>query len=115
MCVTDRHDMTLAVKVELNPNTTTMTISRYRYLQEFLKIRETVPQAHKLMGQICEALHDKKTALDSYKRLDSYQEPSRCQLPLLQETTPSSMAASQIKYYTTTVMWQLKDFKIHIL
>ena len=22
MCVTDRHDMTLAVKVELNPNTT---------------------------------------------------------------------------------------------
>ena len=36
MCVSDRHDMTLAVKVALNPNTTNQqTDSRYRYSQSF--------------------------------------------------------------------------------
>ena len=39
-------------------------------------MRETVPQAHKLLGQIHEALRDKERAVASYKRsldLDSEQ------------------------------------------
>ncbi|KAH3787467.1 hypothetical protein DPMN_165591, partial [Dreissena polymorpha] len=39
-----------------------------RYLQAFLSVRETVPQAHKLMGQIQEALRDKGKAIEAYKR-----------------------------------------------
>ncbi|XP_053407821.1 E3 SUMO-protein ligase RanBP2-like [Mercenaria mercenaria] len=39
-----------------------------RYLQAFLSVRETVPQAHKLMGQINEAQKNKNKALESYKR-----------------------------------------------
>ena len=31
MCVTDRHDMTLAVKVALNPNTTNTTYQPTNY------------------------------------------------------------------------------------
>ena len=39
-----------------------------RYVQAFLSVRESVPQAHKLMGQIYEAVRDKQKAVESYKR-----------------------------------------------
>ena len=34
MCVTDRHDMTLAVKVALNPNTTNQQLAQMGYVDE---------------------------------------------------------------------------------
>ncbi|CAE1301352.1 RANBP2 [Acanthosepion pharaonis] len=39
-----------------------------RYLTAFLNVREAVPQAHKLMGQIFESLKDYKRAISSYER-----------------------------------------------
>jgi len=39
-----------------------------RYLQAYLTVRETLPEAHKLMGQIYEGLKDKYKAIESYKR-----------------------------------------------
>ena len=35
MCVTDRHDMTLAVKVALNPNTTNQPTNLYAAALDF--------------------------------------------------------------------------------
>ena len=47
MCVTDRHDMTLAVKVALNPNTTnqpsTVTYKGVAILQFTLTLSQTSP------------------------------------------------------------------------
>ncbi|XP_059169500.1 E3 SUMO-protein ligase RanBP2-like isoform X2 [Physella acuta] len=39
-----------------------------KYLAGFLKVRETAPQAHQLMGEINEALGLKELAIDDYKR-----------------------------------------------
>ncbi|WAR22408.1 RBP2-like protein [Mya arenaria] len=39
-----------------------------RYLDSYMSVRETLPDAHKLMGQIHEGLRDKKKAIESYKR-----------------------------------------------
>lgn len=43
-------------------------ISAKRHLQAFLSVQQAVPQAHKLLGQIHESLHEKTKALNAYKR-----------------------------------------------
>ncbi|KAK6195510.1 hypothetical protein SNE40_000924 [Patella caerulea] len=48
-----------------------------RYLTNFLNLRENVPQAHKLLGQIYEATNQKEKAIQSFRRsieLDSNQQ-----------------------------------------
>ncbi|KAL4232099.1 E3 SUMO-protein ligase RanBP2 [Mactra antiquata] len=42
--------------------------SAKRFLQAFLSVRDTVPQAHTLMGQVYEGLRMKEKAIESYKR-----------------------------------------------
>ncbi|KAK7485488.1 hypothetical protein BaRGS_00023298 [Batillaria attramentaria] len=39
-----------------------------RYLASFLSVRETVPQAYRLLGQIEEAVGNKENAVEAYKR-----------------------------------------------
>ncbi|CAL1542870.1 unnamed protein product [Lymnaea stagnalis] len=42
--------------------------SAKKYLAGFLSVRETVPQAHQLMGEINEALDKKEEAIENYKK-----------------------------------------------
>lgn len=40
----------------------------FRYLSFYMTARDNLPQAHKLMAQICEGLDEKEQAIACYKR-----------------------------------------------
>ncbi|KAL5004271.1 hypothetical protein ScPMuIL_017727 [Solemya velum] len=72
-----------------------------RYLAAFSSVRENIPQAHKLMGQIHEALNEKQKSVASYKRsleLDDKQKDlvlKICELYCTVDTEPE-----RAKYWT---------------
>ena len=43
-----------------------------RYLASYLSVRETVPQAYRLLGQIEEAVGNKQNAVEAYKRYTTF-------------------------------------------
>ena len=50
------------VKVEI------LCVFTCRFLASFLSVRETVPQAYRLLGQIEETVGNKQNAVEAYKR-----------------------------------------------
>ncbi|KAL3864553.1 hypothetical protein ACJMK2_006225 [Sinanodonta woodiana] len=89
------------------------------YLMTFLNVRETVHQAHNLLGQIYEATGEKHKALDSYKRSLLIDESQKdivlkvcelsCSLDLDTETSKSWLEKAQKLFPNHPTVFKLKE------
>lgn len=90
-----------------------------RYLTAFLNVREAVPQAHKLMGQIFESLKDYKRAISSYERCLQLNENQKdvilkvCELLNQIEVSPGTIRywveRAESMFPTNEIIFNLKE------